>query len=110
MWILRLLFVKDVMARYYDPRKVIIDIIANFYKEQKPELIPNMVACANDFIARQGSDLGLQPITEKEVKNYYQEDKTIWSMYLSMRQFDRFIRKKVLHRDYPYILPGNIQR
>lgn len=110
VWILRWLFLKDVMTRYYDPRKVIIDIIANFYKEQKPELIPNMVACANDFIAHQGSELNLQPITEKEVKDYYREDEIIWSMYLSMRQFDRFIRKKVLHRDYPYILPGKIKR
>jgi hypothetical protein len=110
VWILRLLFVKDVMARYYDPRKVIIDIIANFYKEQKPELIPDMVACANDFITRQGPDLDIQPITEKEVKIYYREDEIIWSMYLSMRQFDRFVRKKVLQRDYPYILPGKIKR
>jgi hypothetical protein len=110
VWILRLLFVKDVMARYYDPRKVIIDIIANFYKEQKPELIPNMVACANDFIAYKGSDLDIQPITEQEVKNYYREDKVIWSLYLFMRRFDRFMRRRVLHRDYPYILPGKIRR
>ncbi|MGW8250965.1 MAG: DUF6206 family protein [Anaerolineales bacterium] len=110
VWILRLLFVKDVMARYYDPRKVIIDIIANFYKEQKPELIPNMVACANDFITRQGPDFDLLPITEKEVKDYYREDEIIWSMYLSMRRFDRFVRRKVLQRDYPYILPGKIKR
>jgi hypothetical protein len=110
VWILRLLFVKDVMTRYYDPRKVIIDIIANFYKEGMPELIPDVVACANDYIAHRGSDLGIQPITEKEVEDYYREDKIIWSMYLSMRQFDRFIRRKVLHRDYPYILPGKIKR
>ena len=85
-------------------------IIANFYKEQKAELIPDMVTCANDFIAHQGSDLGIQPITEKEVKDYYQEDKIIWSMYMSMRRFDRFIHKNVLHQDYPYILPGKITR
>lgn len=110
VWILRLLFLKDVMTRYYDPRKVIIDIIANFYKEQKPNLIPDMVACANDFIAHQGSSLDLQPVTEKEVKGYYREDEIIWSLYLSMRRFDRFARKKVLHQDYPYILPGKIKR
>lgn len=110
VWILRLLFVQDVMARYYDPRKVTIDIIANFYKEGKPELIPDMVACANDFIAHEGSKLALQPITEKEVKDYYREDEIIWSLYLSMRRFDRFVRKKVLQRDYPYILPGKIKR
>lgn len=110
VWILRLLFLEDVMTRYYDPRKVIIDVIANFYKEGKPELIPYMVACANDFIAHQGSCLNIQPITEKEVKNYYQEDKMIWSLYLSMRRFDRYVRKKLLNRDYPYILPGAIKR
>jgi hypothetical protein len=110
VWILRLLFVKDVMTRYYDARKVIIDLIANFYKEQKPELIPDMVASANNFIAHQGADLNLQPINTKEVKNYYQEDEVIWSMYLSMRRFDRILRTKVLHRDYPYILPGKIKR
>ena len=110
VWILRLLFVKDVMTRYYDLRKVIIDVIANFYKEQKPDLIPDMVDCANDFIANQGSSLGLQPITQKEVKSYYRQDEIIWSLYLSMRRFDRFMRKKVLHRDYPHILPGKIKR
>lgn len=110
VWILRLLFVKDVMTRYYDARKVIIDLIANFYKEQKPELIPDMVASANYFIAHQGADLGLQPINKKVVQDYYREDEAIWSMYLSMRRFDRFMRKQVLHRDYPYILPGKIKR
>jgi hypothetical protein len=110
VWILRLLFVKDVMTRYYDARKVIIDLIANFYKEQKSELIPVMVCNANDFINHQGADLGLQPVNTKEVENYYREDEVIWSMYLSMRRFDRFLRKKVLHREYPYILPGKIKR
>jgi hypothetical protein len=110
VWILRLLFVKDVMTRYYDARKVIIDLIANFYKEQKPELIPDVLACANDFIMHQGADLGIQPIKAKEVEDYYREDKLIWSLYLSMRRFDRFMRKKVLRRDYPYILPGKIKR
>jgi hypothetical protein len=110
VWILRLLFVKDVMARYYDPRKVIIDIIANFHKEQKAELIPVLIDCANNYITHQGAELRLQPVAKKEVDSYYREDKVIWSLYLFMRRFDRFIRRKVLHRDYPYILPGKIQR
>ncbi len=110
VWILRLLFVKDVMTRYYDARKVIIDLVANFYKEQKPDLIPDVLACANDYIMRQGAGLGIQPVKAKEVEDYYREDKLIWSLYLSMRRFDRFMRKKVLHRDYPYILPGKIKR
>jgi hypothetical protein len=109
-WILRLLFLKDVMNRYYEPRKVIIDLIANFYKEQRPELIPEMVRMANAFITGEAADLGLQEIRVKEVRDYYREDAIIWSLYLSMRRFDRFVRRKLLGREYPHILPGKIKR
>lgn len=110
VWILRLFFVKDVMTRYYDPRKVIVDLIANFYKEQRPELVPDLVARANEFVSSEAPDLGIAEITVKEVRDYYREDEIIWSLYLSMRRFDRFVRKRVLHRNYPYILPGKIKR
>ena len=110
VWILRLLFVKDVMTRYYDPRKVLIDLIANFYKEQRPELVPGLVAVSNEYLSHEAVGLDMPVITTKEVKDYYREDEIIWSLYLSFRQFDRFIRRKVLHREYPYILPGKIHR
>jgi hypothetical protein len=110
VWVLRLLFVKDVMTRYYDPRKVAIDLLGNFYKEQRPELIPDLVAAANATFSSQERYRGLAPITEKEVLDYYKEDEVIWSLYLSFRRFDRYIRARVLHRPYPYILPGKIKR
>jgi hypothetical protein len=109
-WILRILFLQDVVTRYYDPRKVTIDLIANFYKEQRPELVPELVAAANAYIQGEGADLHLAEITEKEVSDYYREDEVIWRLYLSMRRFDRFVRKKMLGLEYPYILPGKIKR
>jgi len=109
VWILRLLFLKDVMNRYYNARKVIVDLIANFYKEQKSELIPNLVSAANTHISGAIAPLGLKEITEKEVADYYREDKVIWSMYLGMRKFDRSVHRK-LGRLYPYILPGEVER
>ncbi|MFN3762760.1 MAG: DUF6206 family protein, partial [Anaerolineae bacterium] len=39
VWVLRRFFLPEVMRRYYDFRKVIIDLIANFYKEQLPEMV-----------------------------------------------------------------------
>ena len=93
-WILRMLFLQDVVTRYYDPRKVTIDLIANFYKEQRPELVPELVAAANAYIRGEGADLGMAEITEKEVSDYYREDELIWRLYLGMRRFDRFVRKK----------------
>jgi hypothetical protein len=109
-WILRMLFLQDVVTRYYEPRKVTIDLIANFYKEQRPELVPELVAAANAYIKTEGADLGLAEVTEKEVSDYYREDELIWRLYLGMRRFDRFVRKKMLGMEYPYILPGKIKR
>ena len=109
-WILRLLFLQEVVTRYYDARKVTIDLIANFYKEQHPELVPQLVAEANAYIRAEGADLSLAEISEKEVSDYYRQDELIWRLYLGMRRFDRFVRRKMLHLDYPYILPGQIQR
>jgi hypothetical protein len=109
-WILKLLFLEEVVDRYYDPRKVIIDLLANCYKEQKPELIPELIPLANEFFAGEAKDLGLAPIQEKEVRDYYREDALIWTLYLSMRRLDRFIHRYILRRPYPYLLPGRIKR
>lgn len=109
-WILRLFFMDEVVGRYYDFRKVIVDLLANFYKEGKPELIPDLIVTANDFLAGEAVDLGIQLIDEKEVQAYYKEDAFIWRLYLNMRRLDRFIYTRILHREYPYILPGKIER
>jgi len=109
--IARQFFLEDVMTRYYDPRKVTIDILANFYKEQRPDLIPELVLVANQFFAQNGTkSLDIEPIQEKEISDYYREDAIIWSFLASSRRFDRFISLKILQREYPYILPGNVKR
>ncbi len=110
VWILRLFFLKDVVNRYYSFHLVAVDLAANFYKEQRPDLIPDVVATINDFFAGEAADLGIQPIDEQEVRSYYKEDALIWTLYLSMRKVDRFIRKRLLRQEYPYILPEKIKR
>ncbi len=110
VWLLRLLFLKDVMSRYYDFRKVVLDLVANFYKEQLPELIPDVLAGANAFFAAEAAALRVKPLDEKEVAAYYREDALIWSLYLSMRRFDRYTRTRLLGRHYPYLLPGPVRR
>ncbi|HUN55908.1 MAG TPA: DUF6206 family protein [Smithella sp.] len=110
LWIIRWLFLKDVMTRYYDFRKVVIDLIANFYKEQLPELIPALINAANDFFANEGKKFNIAPITGKEVLAYYREDAMIWRAYLALRKMDRFLHLRVLRKPYVYILPGKIKR
>jgi hypothetical protein len=109
-WILRLLFLEDVVNRYYDFRRVAVDLAANFYREQRADLIPDTLRTINHFFANEASELAIEPISDREVRSYYREDAFIWRLYLSMRKLDRTIHTRLLHKEYPYILPGKIKR
>lgn len=110
VWILRLFFLNDVVNRYYDFHRVAVDLVANFFKEQKSELVPDAIRVVNDFFTGEAKELAVPPITEKEVNDYYKEDALIWSLYFSMRKVDRFLRLRILRGEYPYILPEKIAR
>lgn len=110
VWLVRLTFLKEVMTRYYDYRRVTTDIIANFYKEQRREFVPMLIATANHFFAGEGAQFGIAPFTEKEIISYYREDATIWRVYMALRKMDRFLHLKILKKPYVYILPGKIKR
>ncbi len=109
-WLIRWFFLTGVMTRYYDARLVTIDIIANLYKEQRPELVEPMVDTANGYFAGEGSQFGIAPLTVKEIESYYKEDSRIWIVFLALRRFDRWLHKHILHKPYIYILPGHIKR
>lgn len=104
-WLLRWLFLEDVINRYYDFHRVVVDLIANFYKEQLADLVPGLVELADDFFANEANDLQVAPVTLQEVRSYYREDAMIWRLYQSFRRIDRFLHTRILHREYPYILP-----
>lgn len=104
-WILRLFFLKDVMNRYYDLRSVYIDLTANLYKEQRPDLVPAVVGIINNHLPRD-----ISPLTVKEINKYYREDRLIWTLFLAFRRIDRWITTKLLRKRYEFILPGKIKR
>jgi hypothetical protein len=109
-YILKKFYLDDIVNRYYDFRKVIIDLVANLFKEQKPELVPVLIEVANDFLSTEASALDIAPIVFEEVEDYYKDDASTWKLYLRMRRLHRFIRTKILRKYYAYILPGEIQR
>ncbi len=104
-WVIRWFFLNDVMNRYYSPRLVYTDLAANLYKEQRPELVPQTVAVANRFLKD-----GDTPLTVTDIERYYAEDKLIWTVFLSFRKLDRWIKTRLLDRRYEFILPESIKR
>ena len=104
-WIIRLLFLKDVMNRYYVPRMVYTDLAANLYKEQRPDLIPLTIDIINCYIPD-----AQPPLTAKEVERYYREDKFIWTLFQALRRLDCWLTTRLLRKRYEFILPGKIRR
>jgi hypothetical protein len=108
-WLLKALFLEDTVNRYYDWRLVTTDLIANFYKEQRPELIPKLIDLINEFFATEATDFDIKPFTLKEMKNYYRSDKNMWKFFQGVRKMDRGT-KKMFGKRYDFYLPGKIQR
>lgn len=104
-WVLRWLFLEDVMTRYYDPRQVFMDIAANLYKEQRRDLIPEAIGIFNDHLTHQE-----KPMTATEIEKYYREDKLIWTLFLAFRRMDCWLTTKLLRQRYEFVLPGKIAR
>src|SRR5581483_8697997 len=109
-WALRKLYLADVVNRYYDFHRVAVDLVANFYKEQRADLVPALIQTVNAFFADDARALNIVPLTEQEVRAYYRADAQIWSLYFNARKFDRWLRTRILRKAYPYILPAKIQR
>ena len=109
-WILKKFYLQDILDRYYDFRKVTVDLIANFFKEKREDLIPKLVELANEFFSAEAAVLDIAPVDYEEIKKYYKEDASIWSLYLNLRKIHRFIRTKILRKYYDFILPAEIKR
>jgi hypothetical protein len=108
--VLRWFFLDDVLTRYYSFRDISIDILANFIKEQRKDLIELSLPVVNRFYEQHYDVIGEKFLQTKEVYDYYKEDKLIWSIFLATRRFDRFVQTKVLKKQYEFILPGKIKR
>jgi hypothetical protein len=103
-WLLRLAFLDEVMSRYYDPRRVYLDLVANLYKEGREELVSVALPAVNGQLPP-GSG-----INAEQVRRYYSSDRIIWSVFLTFRRFDRWTRTRIAGRRYEFVLPGKIRR
>ncbi len=109
-WLLKALFLEETVGRYYDWRKVTIDLVANFFKEQKPELVPELINLVNKFFEEEANDFDIEPLSLEEIKKYYKSDSSMWVLFQSVRRFDRFLKTKVFKKKYDFYLPGKIER
>lgn len=108
--IIRAFFLQDVLDRYYDFRSVLVDLIANLYKEGREDLVYPAVEMVNEMLGRELQALDVEPLTEKEIDAYYREDAFIWRLFQTARRIDKFITEKILRKRYALRLPEKIDR
>lgn len=106
--IIRAFFLQEVLDRYYDLRSVVMDCIANLYKEKREDLIPAFVKLANHFFST--VDNSILPLTLQEIAKYYKNDAFIWRLFQFARRVDKFITEAILRKKYMYRLPEKIDR
>jgi len=104
-WIIRQFFLEEVLERYYDLRSILIDLIANLYKEKKPSLIDDSIRIANRLLPEHSP-----PITRKDIDSYYRMDKFIWELFFWARAFQRWYVETIRQERYPFMLPQKVSR
>jgi hypothetical protein len=100
--LVRRFMLADILAKYYDPRGAVIDLLGNLYKERLDRFIPAFIERANQKLE--------QPIDETRVRRYYASDKRTWAGLLMVRRLDRAWQRRIRRRQYPFLLPGRIER
>jgi hypothetical protein len=95
----------DLMSRYYDFRRMAIELVGRFYDEGRHELVAGMIDAVNWFFLAERQENHFQPVTLEEVKRFHRWDKFIWRAFVLLCRVDRricFVQRK----PYPYILPA----
>lgn len=105
-WALRFLvkklMLRGILDKYYIPRGIILDFLGNLIKEKLETRIPLFLQALGNRFER--------PISEKEIRAYYEEDAGTWALLQRLRRMDRAWQMKIRRRTYPFLLPGPIAR
>ena len=91
-----------ILDTYYRPREVLRDLIANFIKEGVADRIPLGLGVVNQMVE--------PAIDEAELRRYYRQDATMYAVLQGLRRLDRWWQRRVRRRQYPFLLPGKVER
>jgi hypothetical protein len=100
--LVRRFLLNEILSHYHSPRPVLLDAVANLYKERIGEIILVLLSAVNEVVDR--------PITIREARRYYRQDALMWELLQRLRRADRWWQRRVRRRRYPFLLPGKIER
>ena len=97
---------QKMMARYFSPRTVALDVVSNLYKEGCAPRVPLALEVVNAWLAREGH----RALEAREVRADYRDDARMWAALHWVKRPDRWLRTRVLRQPYDWVLPPSIDR
>lgn len=92
----------DLMSRYYDFRRVALDLVTNFHREGRSDLVPRLVDAANWFFLAERQEAGFRPLTVTEVDAFYRRELFLGRAYYTLRRLGR-TRKRSRYRGSDHV-------
>ncbi len=84
--LLRRALLPDLMARYYNFRRVTLDLLSSILNAGYGNLLRMLVDSANWFFLAERLEMHFRPITVQEVYAYHRRDMRRWQAYLLLRR------------------------
>lgn len=100
--LVRRFLLRSILETYYQQREVLRDLLANLFKEGMGHLLPIGLEIVNEELS--------SPLNEAEVRRYYRDDARMWALLQRLRRADRWWQRRVRCRQYPFLLPGEVER
>ena len=85
--------VHDLIARYYDFRRAVLDLLTNLYTEGRADLIPWLTDTVNWFFLAERMEAHFRPVTLTEVEMNHRRDVLYWRGYAALRRLNRVLGK-----------------
>lgn len=100
--LVRRFMLHSILDKYYSRRGVLLDLLGNLIKEG----VADTMAIGLEVVSA-----AVEPAVDaREVRRYYQEDAAMWALLQRLRRIDRFWQRHVRRRQYPFLLPGKVER
>lgn len=84
--IVRRALLADMMTRYYDFRRIALDILSSILKEGYCDFLGMLADSVNWFFLAERQEMHFRPITVQEIIAYHRHDTWRWQTYLKLRR------------------------
>lgn len=77
----------DMMSRYYDFRRVALDLLSSILKEGYGDFLSMLADSINWFFLAERQEMHFRPLTVQEIVRYHRRDIWLWRSYLLLRRY-----------------------